>query len=173
MPIYEVLIPIRDQVIWPEMCCLCCSPEIAKERSFMAQYKSGEYGVTRKKTTLTVPGAKLCPSCHKRTTFSKAEIILLAVGFLIGLAACIFLMYVSLALFCFAILGGIVIWVAIFLIGRIFIKNRVEGQPLIFDVLTEKKTIGRIRPVALKFKFRNKIFAYEFCEINGGKSRIR
>ncbi len=166
-PLFRVAVPYGSQVLWPSRCSLCCKPSVAGNKEIKTKFKSAEFGVASKYTTITIPGLPYCEDCLKRISSTKTEGIIALIGIAIG-----FMMFLTMTImipgsgWCMGLLMGALFAIAFFPIARLFTKNRAEEPSVKLDVGTEKKLVGQNRVKYYRFKFRNLRYAFEFAYRN-------
>jgi hypothetical protein len=165
-PLYRVAVPFGAQILWPSRCSLCCKPSVAGNKEIKTKYRSAEYGVASKNTTITIPGLPYCEDCLKRISHTRSEGVVALIGLGIG-----FVIFLAMAImipggWCMGALMGGVFGLCFFPIARLFLKNKAEEPSAKMDVGTEQKLVGKNRVKHYRFKFRNLRYAYEFAYKN-------
>ncbi len=165
-PKYEVTLPMREQIIWPQKCSLCTTAHHSSTITVQDTFESANYAVARKKTTLKFKNVPICEDCKKKTSFSIGQAIMIVLGLVLGGAVFMSVVLIDDAYFCGACLGGIGVILLFFLLATFAMRHKVEAQPVTLKVETDGETLGNKRPVKMVFKFRNSKYMEEFAALN-------
>ncbi|MGA1793449.1 MAG: hypothetical protein ACMUHM_05820 [Thermoplasmatota archaeon] len=165
LPTFHVYLPYREQVAWPNRCVMCEAPA-TKTGTISQNFKSGNYIVTKTRTTMSFKNVPYCAKCHRRHNFTPVQLIVIFLGPLLGLAAAgIFGTLLDLPV-CYACSIWIFVAIIFALVGVFFVGGGMGSPPVQFEVQTEGNQIGKNRPTGLKFSFRNWKYSEDFRELN-------
>ena len=163
---YEVVLPLVDGVRWPSRCALCGAPHPEKTATVMDSWRSSNYLVAKKTSTLQFKGVPLCRYCHKDTTFSPLQIIVILTGFILGIGTFFgFVMYND-GYFCGGCMGGMLVVIVFFILGALVVGGGIKSPAVELKVGTEGKTVGKNRATMMRFKFRNPKYGEDFEKMN-------
>ena len=165
-PKYEVTLPMKEQIIWPQKCSLCTTVHHSSAITVQDTFESANYAVARKKTTLSFKNVPICDDCKKKTSFSIGQAIMMVVGVVLGGAVFMSVVLIDDAYFCGACLGSIGVILLFFLLATFAMRHKVESDPVSLKIVTEGGELGKKRPVKMTFKFRNSRYCEEFTTLN-------
>jgi hypothetical protein len=166
----KVHVPYREGYKFSPNCILCGSKDAPNKFTVQSTFKSGEYVVAKKKTTMKFDGMRLCNACKKKVDLSTGEMVLLAVAVLLATIVFGAMLYLK-VFFCVGCMAWVAIAAPIFFLGRLLVPERAEAAPADMEVRAEGSSsgVGAIRPVGIIFKFRSHRAADEFAALNGGE----
>jgi len=161
----KVQLPYREKILWPQKCVMCEAPA-TKTGSISANYRSGQYVVAKKTSTMKIQGVPFCNRCHRRHNLTPFQVIFILLGLLGGSGVFIASGFIDGFPICIGCGAGAMIFILFALIGALFIGGGMGSPPVTLDVKTEEKVIGNKRPVQMEFAFRNRRYSEEFRELN-------
>jgi hypothetical protein len=162
---FKVQLPYRENILWPQKCVMCEAPA-KKNGSLSDNYRSGNYLVAKRTSTMTIKGVPYCNKCHRRYNLSPIQGAAILLGLLIGIGVFAASGFIDGFPICMGCGVGAMIFILFSLIGIIFLGGGMGSPPVTLDVKTEEKVVGNKRPVQLDFSFRNRRYSEEFRDLN-------
>jgi hypothetical protein len=163
---FTVFLPRTEEVQWPNCCSLCCSQFPGHTKKISVAFKSGEYIVAHDNAVVSFKNVPFCENCFERTSYTTGEKILTVVSLVLAIVAASFLIAWNYNYACFGIILGIGTFFGVFIVGSTMLRKKSEHASVEMSIETETKFVGKKKPIWIKFKFRNRKYAYMFAREN-------